>query len=286
MSFLSSANLFNKTTLPVSHENIVQTIQTFTDNIFLSRDGATSGHKWDRGSDYHLDVPAKQGPAATMTKQLVETYNTYTNFDGQSDYWSCRISEHKSIDEDLYREKIVGNLNGSVFKKETGEWELPEKLSYRCTNEKNYFHAIESVTVLHDNVFLESASAENVSSPSGGWVEIEALYKFSPVLKKRVFNEWVYVVKPFKVSGDSSTEVSYVLSIRSDHNQDGHKSEHVPAYYVSIEKLQYNYTTKQFTWLMCTASDCKGIVPQFVQNIMINKAVVHDVPLFFSYIIK
>ncbi|KAL6941857.1 hypothetical protein ACO0QE_003016 [Hanseniaspora vineae] len=286
MSFLSSANLFKKTTIPSSHENILQTIQTFTDNILSSKAGETSGQKWDRGADYHLDVPAKQGSATTMTKQLVETYNTHTNFDGPDDYWSCRLSEHKDIDEDLYRDKIVGNLNGSVYKRETGEWALPEKLSYRCTNEKNYFHAIESVSVLHDNVFPESAGGGNVASPPGGWVEIEAVYKFSPVLKKRVFNEWVYVVKPFEVSGDSSTEVSYVLSIRSDHNKGGNRAGQVPAYYISIEKLQYNYTTKQFTWLMCTASDCKGIVPQFVQNMMINKAVVHDVPLFFSYIIK
>lgn len=57
------------------------------------------------------------------------------------------------------------------------------------------------------------------------------------------------------------------------------------ARYVSVERVR-QLPDGQVEWLMATASDAGGVLPQFVQNLAMPGIVWKDVPLFLSWIAK
>ncbi|KAM0819502.1 hypothetical protein AB5N19_05318 [Seiridium cardinale] len=57
------------------------------------------------------------------------------------------------------------------------------------------------------------------------------------------------------------------------------------AYYVSVERIR-KLADGKIEWLMATASDAGGVLPQFVQNLAMPGVVWKDVPLFLAWIAK
>lgn len=168
-------------------------------------------------------------------------------------------------------ERIVYYLNGSERAKD-GQWELKDR-SKRSRLEKEY------IEVLSDYEVLEITES--------GWVLVNLEYDLGKPLSIRDFNEWVYPIEPFT---DSTTgiETSMVVSLNADipMKQSSVEKNHTPAYYTSVERLCYDYTTEELEWLMCTTSDAGGNVPKWIQNATIANTVAKDVPYLFEFLSK
>jgi len=58
----------------------------------------------------------------------------------------------------------------------------------------------------------------------------------------------------------------------------------VMAAYTSIERIRVLPTNGDVEWIMATASDAGGVLPQWMQNLAVPGAVAKDVELFMSWI--
>ncbi|RDW74083.1 hypothetical protein BP5796_07525 [Coleophoma crateriformis] len=58
----------------------------------------------------------------------------------------------------------------------------------------------------------------------------------------------------------------------------------VVAAYASIERIRELPSTGEIEWIMATASDAKGVLPQWMQNMAVPGAVAKDVEMFLSWI--
>ncbi|TVY81073.1 hypothetical protein LSUE1_G003813 [Lachnellula suecica] len=58
----------------------------------------------------------------------------------------------------------------------------------------------------------------------------------------------------------------------------------VVAAYASIERVRVLPSNSDVEWIMATASDAKGVLPQWVQNLAVPGAVAKDVEMFLSWI--
>jgi hypothetical protein len=56
------------------------------------------------------------------------------------------------------------------------------------------------------------------------------------------------------------------------------------AAYVSIERIRILPSSGEIEWIMATASDAKGVLPQWMQNMAVPGQVAHDVDLFLKWI--
>jgi hypothetical protein len=53
---------------------------------------------------------------------------------------------------------------------------------------------------------------------------------------------------------------------------------------VSIERVRVLPTNGDVEWMMGTASNAKGVLPQFIQNMAVPGAIAKDVDFFMSWI--
>ena len=60
----------------------------------------------------------------------------------------------------------------------------------------------------------------------------------------------------------------------------------VLAAYASVERIRKLPATGEIEWIMATASDARGVLPQWVQNIAVPGQVAKDVPLFLGWIAR
>jgi hypothetical protein len=58
----------------------------------------------------------------------------------------------------------------------------------------------------------------------------------------------------------------------------------VMAAYTSIERIRILPTNGDVEWIMATASDAGGVLPQWMQNLAVPSAVAKDVEMFLSWI--
>jgi hypothetical protein len=58
----------------------------------------------------------------------------------------------------------------------------------------------------------------------------------------------------------------------------------VVAAYASIERIRVLPSNSDVEWIMATASDAKGVLPQWMQNLAVPSAVAKDVEMFLSWI--
>ena len=60
----------------------------------------------------------------------------------------------------------------------------------------------------------------------------------------------------------------------------------VLAAYASVERIRKLPATGEIEWIMATASDARGVLPQWVQNMAVPGQVAKDVPLFLGWIAR
>ncbi|SCV04581.1 LANO_0G11078g1_1 [Lachancea nothofagi CBS 11611] len=248
MPFELTARPFKKADLPTTQAEIVKEAKELIDQICVS---------WKKGKCYHNTLGLN--PTLDSDKVAVQTY--YTN--REKEYWLSRVSEHH-LDAATY-ERLVKVLNGSV--KEGSHWELPDRTA-RSRIEIDYIETLTHVEVLE--------------TTDSGWVAVNLEYELGKPLTTREFNEWVYVVPPFK-SSDNDIETSIVVSLVADAPLNDPVA-HTHATYASVETLEYNLKTEQLTWKMALTSDAGGNVPKWVQNSMIAKTVAKDVSYMLEWL--
>lgn len=248
MAFELVATPYRKQDLPVSRDEVLQVAQQMAD-------GVEKG--WKKGKLYKFKNPGGE-------EHQVQTYSVNHG----SEFWLSRRSTHK-ISRETY-DQIIRYLNGSE-RAEDDRWVLEDRTT-RSRLEKEY------IEVLSDFEILEVTSS--------GWVLVNLEYDLGKPLTIRDFNEWVYPIEPFTEAG--GTETSMVVSLNADvpMKQSSVDKNHTPAYYVSVERLRYNYKTQELEWLMCTTSDAGGNVPKWIQNATIAKTVAKDVPYLFEFLAK
>lgn len=209
-----------------------------------------------------VDRSWKKGKVYKFNKSIeVQTYST----NKKGEQWLCRVSKHK-LSKQQYS-KVLYTLLG-VEEGPEGKWVMPER-SRRSIIEAQYIDVLKRV---------------NIEEEVNGWVRINAEYELGGPLAAREFNQWVYPMEPFR--DEKGNEVSLVVSLRADHDikPESKAKGHVPAWYVSVERLEYNYSTLQFTWLNSSASDAGGNIPKWLQSATIAKTVAEDVPNLFNYL--
>ncbi|QLG70272.1 hypothetical protein HG535_0A02100 [Zygotorulaspora mrakii] len=233
-----------KEDLPSDKNEIIKFSELMTEDV---------EKKWKKGKLYKFQGKKDR-------KFQVQTYSTTKG----TDFWLSRVSKHK-IDTALY-DKVVYYLNGSE-RTEDNQWSMKDRTK-RSKLEKEYIEVLDKVDIIE--------KLEN------GWNLVHIEYDLGKPLTIRDFNEWVYPVEPY--TNDQGKEVSMIISLNAGHLDKSLTTNHTPAYYVSVEKLEYDYNTNELLWLMVTTNDAGGNVPKWLQNATIAKTVSKDVPFLFDYI--
>lgn len=243
-----SSTPFKKDDLPSDKDEILKAGQ------YMARDVQK---RWKKGKLYKFKNPDGM-------KYEVQTY--YTNHG--SEYWLSRVSKHK-VDKKTY-EKILYYLNGSE-RSADNTWFMKDR-SKRSKLEVEYIEVLSKCEVLDRS--------------DSGWILVNLEYDLGKPLTIREFNEWAYPIEPYM--DENGKEASMVVSLNADQpmKPGSINNNHTPAYYVSVETLEYDYKTQELVWLMCTTSDAGGNVPKWLQNATIAKTVAKDVPYLFDFISK
>jgi hypothetical protein len=113
----------------------------------------------------------------------------------------------------------------------------------------------------------------------------EMTHKIDPKpLKNRTFP--VIQISASLVGTEEFVVISIPLSDfnKSPFAEDAKDKSLVVAAYVSVERIRVLASTGDVEWIMATASDAKGVLPQWMQNLAVPTAIAKDVELFLSWI--
>ncbi|CDH08627.1 uncharacterized protein ZBAI_00409 [Zygosaccharomyces bailii ISA1307] len=209
-----------------------------------------------------VETKWKKGKCYTFGQDAVQTYSITK----EGELWLSRISK-RHLDEKQYAQVLYYLL---AVHKEEGKWVMPER-SKRCLIEQEYIEVLKRVDIVEQ---------------TRGWIRINSEYELGAPLAPREFNEWVYPMQPF--INEQGNEVSLVVTLVADADikQESKDKGHIHAWYVSVERLEYDFKKQEFTWLMCTSNEAGGNIPKWLQNATIAKTVANDVPNFFDYLSK
>lgn len=129
-----------------------------------------------------------------------------------------------------------------------------------------------------------------ISSHGGTWVNptvcvVEMKHKIDPKpLKNRTFP----VVQV--TASLANTQEFFVISIpltdfqNSPHSEFARDKSLVVGSYASIERIRVLPKSGEIEWIMATASNAGGVLPQWIQNLAVGGMVAHDVDLFMAWI--
>lgn len=195
-----------KEELPLDKDEIIKSGEQMTHDVQT---------KWKKGKLYKF-----QGENGK--KFEVQAYSTTKG----KDFWLSRVSKHK-IDVKVY-DKVVYYLNGSE-RSEGNKWVMKDR-TLRSKLEVEYIEVLSKIDIVEQ---LEN-----------GWNLVHIEYDLGKPLTLRDFNEWVYPVEPYM--NEQGKEVSMVISLNAGQRDETLCNNHTPAYYVSVEKLEYDYKTNEF----------------------------------------
>ena len=191
--------------------------------------------------------------------------------DRKDEYWSCRKSIHRDAAE-----------------KGTAAWgEFVHSFKeHHSESERNF-----TPTVMAARKALEwDTEAIEVEVNGERWENItmsvwEMKHKIEPKpLKNRTFP-----VVQLAATLEGSKEFM-VISIpltnfdKSPYSEFAKDKSLVVAAYTSIERVRVLPGNGDIEWIMATASNAKGVLPQFVQNMAVPGAIAKDVEFFLSWI--
>jgi hypothetical protein len=135
-----------------------------------------------------------------------------------------------------------------------------------------------------------NASGMEIEVDGGKWIDIivnveEMTHRIEPKpLKNRTFP--VIQVSASLADADEFVVVTIPLNDfeKSPYAEDAKDKSLVLAAYVSVERIRVLPSNGDVEWIMATASDAKGILPQWMQNMAVPSAIAKDVELFMSWI--
>ncbi|RDL34602.1 Uncharacterized protein BP5553_07730 [Venustampulla echinocandica] len=191
--------------------------------------------------------------------------------DRKDETWFCRRSVHKDAAEE-------GTANFDEFKHNFKEHHAESEVAFTPT-----------VIDRRDAMRWDTSGIE-VEVRGGLWNNItvvveEMKHKIDPKpLKNRTFpviqiaaalegtREFIFVSIPVH-NFDKSPYAEFALD-----------KALVVAAYVSIERIRVLPTNGDIEWVMATAANAKGVLPQWMQNLAVPGAIGKDVELFMSWI--
>lgn len=197
--------------------------------------------------------------------------------DHKDETWFCRRSCHRNAAE-----------------KGTASW---KEFTHAFRDEHPKTEKAFTPTVLSATIALEwDAKGLQVDAYRGRWkVEslkvVEMTHKIDPKpLKNRTFP--VLQLSASLLDTDEFMVISIPLSDfeKHEHSRDAKDKKLVVAAYVSIERIRILPAASmggkagEIEWIMATASDAKGVLPQWMQNVAVPGQVAHDVDMFLKWI--
>jgi hypothetical protein len=200
----------------------------------------------------------------------VEGMSSYSA-DRKDETWFCRRSCHKN-------EAAKGTASWEEFKRSFKEHHAETEDAFTPT----VIGARQAITWDTSGLELEIAGAR--------WnhitmVVVEMKHKIDPKpLKNRTFP--VVQIAASLEGTDEFLVVSIPLNDfkKSPYAEYALDKSLVVAAYVSVERVRILPDTGDIEWIMATASDAGGVLPQWMQNLAVPSAVAKDVEMFMTWI--
>lgn len=247
--------------------NVLSEAAPFIDTV-APKNGDTPKWKWKAGpkrfehSDAEVILYERKVPAKELEK--IEGMARVE----KDEMWFCRRSVHRDASE-----------------KGTASW-----AEFVHAFKENHPQSEDAFTpaVIGAREAIHWDTTGQTIDAHGKWVStslrvVEMKHKIPSPMKNRVFP--VVQVTAELESQDEFLVVSIPItdfekSPWSEHTRD--KSVIVAAY-VSVERVR-KLETGEIEWIMATASDARGVLPQWVQNLATPSAVAKDVDMFLAWI--
>lgn len=189
-------------------------------------------------------------------EQELITTNTFTS-NVNDDFWVGRITVLPETLTSAFKDKFDKYLIGP----------LPiDPNNNHTSHEKNYIHDLYDYQLkpIDDNSYL-----------------VKTFYKLPFPLSKRVFYDYIYIVKEEKEDDQSSALVISISIDPKNFEESSNSSQYTVGNYTSIEKVSVKDGKLQ--WEMCTSSNPNGSIPNWVTRLSLPGAIVNDVPSFLKY---
>lgn len=207
--------------------------------------------KWQQGKIFKTLVDIGDGDGGHSVD--VSTYTTTLN----NKSWFSRSA---TLNKEVLEKKRKGFEQCLI-----GSFDLDKNHSY---HEKQYIHE------LYD---YEVKPVEVAKSGDNGFSYLlKAYYRFPFPIKRRVFYELVHIVK----SDDYDMIVSVAIQPQFYGDNLGGNG-FVVGNYNSVEII---YHGEELKWTMCTTSDPRGLIPNWLTKMSTPNAIAKDVPSFLNYL--
>ncbi len=253
--------------------NIIAEAVPFIDGVAPKADGQSSWKKKGSGKRFPSSEALVYSYERTVSGRELDKIAGMTQFspDRKDETWFCRRSCHRNAAE-----------------KGTASW-------------NEFFHSFKEHHHESEDAFTPSvigareamtwdAQGIEVEAHGGRWVDIslkvvEMKHKIDPKpLKNRTF-------PVLQLSASlAHTQEFIVVSIPITDFEKSPQAEYardknlVVASYSSIERIRILPKNGEIEWIMATASDARGVLPQWLQNIAVPGKVAHDVDMFLAWI--
>ncbi|CAG8981697.1 hypothetical protein HYALB_00006570 [Hymenoscyphus albidus] len=212
---------------------------------------------------YEWTVPGKQLDQVEGMSQF--------SADRSSEFWCCRRSVHRNISE-----------NG------TASWE-----EFRHNFKDNHAESEKAFTptVIEARQAMKwDTTGMTVEASGEKWENIlvaveEMKHRIEPKpLNNRTFP--VIQITADLVGAQEFIVVSIPLNDfeKSPYSEFAKDKSLVIAAYTSIERIRILPANSDIEWIMATASNAKGVLPQWMQNLAVPGAIAKDVDFFMSWI--
>lgn len=185
--------------------------------------------------------------------------------------WFCRRSCHRNV-------AVKGTASWTEFKHSFKDHHAETEEKYVST----VIGAREAITWETDGIEVE-INGEKWSNIFMGVVEMKHRIDPKP-LKNRTFP--VLQVAASLEETDEFLVISIPINDfeKSPHAEYAQDKSLVVAAYASIERIRILPSSGEIEWIMATASDARGALPQWMQNLAVPGAIAKDVPMFLEWI--
>ncbi|KAK9471462.1 uncharacterized protein V1510DRAFT_431243 [Dipodascopsis tothii] len=147
------------------------------------------------------------------------------------------------------------------------------RLSFHDEPYEFFAQGLRDNHLFHEQQFIAQIQSFTVGDTVQGWQDHEIHYNMSPVMTHRVFNEWVLA---YEVPGKAEF---YVISVPSDSPV---PPRSIRGAYGAVERVRV-LDDGRVEWFMVTSGAVNGLIPQFLQDRAVAKAIAEDVPSYIKF---
>lgn len=232
---------------------------------------------------WRIKGPPKTYPASLGTVQLYQynitraelrklTYPDTIQPSSKEETWFCRRSLHQNSAQEC-----------------TASWaEFVDTFrDYHSESEKAFTPTVLTATTLRswpvsNHAIIEPDTACEWKCESLKLIEMTHNIKPKP-LCDRIFPVLQLVVSRVDIDEFMVVSIPIMYPENTQESRAAKVNNLVVGAYVSIERIRV-LPTAEIEWIMATASDAKGVLPQWVQNLAVPEQVAHDVDMFMRWI--